>query len=72
MRTGGRTDMTKLVADLRSFLNAPKKRKTCHLRVLWYSYMCHSAQKMEYQDPMLTHGMKHGVFVDERGHRQLY
>jgi len=71
MRTGGRTDMTWLVA-LRNFSNAPKKRKPGHLRVPWYVYMCHIAQKIEYQDPMLTHGMKYGVFVDERGHRLLY
>jgi hypothetical protein len=72
LRTGVRTDMTKLVVAFRNFSNAPKKRKAGHLRVLWYLYVCHSTQKMEYQDPMLTHRMKHGVFVDEREHRLLY
>ena len=46
-----RTDMTKLVVALRSFSNAPNKRKTGHLRVLWYLYVCYRARKMEYQDP---------------------
>ena len=68
-----RKDKAKLIVALRSFSNAPKKRKagqSASAMVLINVSFC--SKKMEYQDHMLTRGVKHSVFVDERGHRVLY